>query len=395
MLSSSQRGALYLRLALRLLIVVAVICAIAFLTGPVIYLFGPFIFALVIAWMLNPLIRGLNRRLDTSRRFLSFIVVLLMFLSAGAIIALVVYKLFSELVDLASNWQAIWEGFQPVLEYIEELVDRFSTLLPVDASGFFDTLGETIVSWVETRLSSTADSLVTMAGSLATSVASGAVATLVFIVAAYFITADYPRIRWKARQLFGQSNHFIRILRDAASSALGGYLKAQLILSGAVGLIILVALVIWGQDYSLIIAIITAIIDFVPFFGSGIVLVPWAIFSFISGNVTKAIFLVILSFGLFLFRKLAEPKVVGNHTGLSPLTSLVSIYVGMRVGGVLGMIFVPILVMIIITMYRVGAFQDSVDDLKAVVLDIKGILTVPPLEKKAVEAPKDENEAKQ
>lgn len=394
MLSSSQRGALYLRLALRLLIVVAAICAIAFLTGPVIYLFGPFIFALVIAWMLNPLIRGLNRRLDTSRRFLSFIVVLLMFLSAGAVIALVVYKLFSELVDLASNWQAIWEGFQPVLEYIEELVDRLSTFLPVDASGFLDTLGETIVSWVETRLSSTADSLVTMAGSLATSVASGAVAVLVFIVAAYFITADYPRIRWKARQFFGQSNHFIRILRDAASSALGGYLKAQLILSGAVGLIILVALVIWGQDYSLIIAIITAIIDFVPFFGSGIVLIPWAIFSFISGSTTKAIFLVILSFGLFLFRKLAEPKVVGNHTGLSPLTSLVGIYVGMRVGGVLGMIFVPILVMIVITMYRVGAFQDSVDDLKAVVLDIKGILTVPPSEEKAVEAPKAENEPK-
>lgn len=394
MLSSSQRGALYLRLALRLLIVVAVICAIAFLTGPVIYLFGPFIFALVIAWMLNPLIRGLNRRLDTSRRFLSFIVVLLMFLSAGAIIALVVYKLFSELVDLASNWQAIWEGFQPVLEYIEELVDRLSTFLPVDASGFLDTLGETIVSWVETRLSSTADSLVTMAGSLATSVASGAVAVLVFIVAAYFITADYPRIRWKARQFFGQSNHFIRILRDAAGSALGGYLKAQLILSGAVGLIILVALLIWGQDYSLIIAIITAIIDFVPFFGSGIVLVPWAVVSFISGSTTKAIFLVILSFGLFLFRKLAEPKVVGNHTGLSPLTSLVSIYVGMRVGGVLGMIFVPILVMIVITMYRVGAFQDSVDDLKAVVLDIKGILTVPPSEEKAVEAPKAENEPK-
>lgn len=394
MLSSSQRGALYLRLALRLLIVVAAICAIAFLTGPVIYLFGPFIFALVIAWMLNPLIRGLNRRLDTSRRFLSFIVVLLMFLSAGAVIALVVYKLFSELVDLASNWQAIWEGFQPVLEYIEELVDRLSTFLPVDASGFLDTLGETIVSWVETRLSSTADSLVTMAGSLATSVASGAVAVLVFIVAAYFITADYPRIRWKARQFFGQSNHFIRILRDAASSALGGYLKAQLILSGAVGLIILVALVIWGQDYSLIIAIITAIIDFVPFFGSGIVLIPWAIFSFISGSTTKAIFLVILSFGLFLFRKLAEPKVVGNHTGLSPLTSLVGIYVGMRVGGVLGMIFVPILVMIVITMYRVGAFQDSVDDLKAVVLDIKGILAVPPSEEKAVEAPKAENEPK-
>lgn len=395
MLSSSQRKALYLRLSLRILIVAAVICAIAFLTGPVIYLFGPFIFALVIAWMLNPLIRALNRRLDTSRRFLSFIVVLLMFLTAGALIVLVVYKLFSEVVDLASNWRTIWENFQPVLEYIEELVDRLGVYLPVDISQFLDDLGSTVVSFVEPRLSSTANSLVTVAGELATSVASGAVATLVFIVAAYFITADYPRIRWKARQFFGESNHFIRILRDAASSALGGYLKAQLILSGAVGLIILVALMIWGQEYSLIMAIISAIIDFVPFFGSGIVLVPWAVFSFISGSTTKAIFLVILSFGLFLFRKLAEPKVVGNHTGLSSLTSLVSIYVGMRVGGVLGMIFVPILVMIVVTMYRVGAFQDAVDDLKTVIKDLKGILAVPPSEDKAMETPNAENEPKQ
>jgi predicted PurR-regulated permease PerM len=67
---------------------------------------------------------------------------------------------------------------------------------------------------------------------------------------------------------------------------------------------------------------------------------------------------------LFLFRKLAEPKVVGNQTGLSPLASLISIYVGMKLGGVLGMILCPILCMIFVGLYGMGFFDPTISDFK-------------------------------
>jgi predicted PurR-regulated permease PerM len=136
------------------------------------------------------------------------------------------------------------------------------------------------------------------------------------------------------------------------------------ILSGVVTLIIFLALTIWGQDYAIIIALICGIIDLVPFFGSGTILVPWAVIELFMTSYSKALFLLILALGLFLFRKLAEPKVVGNQTGLSPLLSLITIYVGMKLGGVVGMILMPILCMMIISLYRVGFFDPTLRDLK-------------------------------
>lgn len=143
-------------------------------------------------------------------------------------------------------------------------------------------------------------------------------------------------------------------------TAMFGYLKAQLILSGVVTLIIFISLLFWGQNYALIIAIICGIIDLIPFFGSGTILIPWAVVELFLGHYGKTLFLLILSLSLFLFRKLAEPKVVGNQTGLSPLLSLISIYVGMKIGGVIGMILAPILCMIIISLYGRRVFRPHV-----------------------------------
>ena len=110
--------------------------------------------------------------------------------------------------------------------------------------------------------------------------------------------------------------------------------------------------------------IAAGIIDFVPFFGSGTVLVPWAAICLLTGNIKKGIFLLILAFILFLFRKLAEPKVVGNQTGLSPLLSLISIYVGMKLGGVAGMILCPIACMIVIGLHGMGFFTPTMNDFR-------------------------------
>jgi predicted PurR-regulated permease PerM len=95
-----------------------------------------------------------------------------------------------------------------------------------------------------------------------------------------------------------------------------------------------------------------------------VVLAPWAVLCLFWGDYKKALFLVILAMALFLFRKLAEPKIVGNQTGLSPLASLISIYVGMKLGGVLGMILCPIICMILVGLYGMGFFDPTISDFK-------------------------------
>ena len=156
----------------------------------------------------------------------------------------------------------------------------------------------------------------------------------------------------------------MRHVKEATGSAMFGYLRAQLILSGVVTLIIFIALLIYGQSYSLLIAIACGIIDVMPFFGSGAVLVPWGVIMLLLGNFQKGLFLLALALALFIFRKLAEPKVVGNQTGLSPLLSLISIYVGMKLGGVIGMILCPILCMVVIGLYGMDFFTPTITDFR-------------------------------
>ncbi len=388
MLSRKERGSLYLRLGLRLVLFVLALSAIILLFRPVMTLLGPFIFALIIAWLLNPIIRGLNRRLSTSRRFLTFMVVFILLAMVATILVLLVYRICIELIDMASNWQSLWDGIQLAITSLEDLYSNAAEYLPLPDLSVLDDLGDTISLWIENLLKQYSEPIISAAGSVASSIVSGVIAFVVFVAAAYFVSADYPRIRWKFRQHFGSD--FFKTLQEATSSALGGYLKAQIILSTAVALIVFLALLIWRQSYALVISLLVGLIDFIPFFGSGIILIPWAIVSVLSGSTTKGIFLVVLSFVCFLFRKLAEPKIVGNHTGLSSLMSLISIYVGMKLAGVVGMIFMPVLFMVAITMYNVGTFDNCLMDIKTAILDIKKTLAIPENEKALFEKKHDE-----
>lgn len=390
MLTRKERSHLYLRLGLRLVLLAAAVCAIALLARPAMSLLGPFVAALVIAWVLNPLIRALNRKLATSRRFLTFVVVLLLLALVVTILVLLVYRVCVEVIDLAKNWQTIWDNLQPALDTIKGFYNNFRGFLPDSVNAAFDDLGTTLSSWIKTTLENYSSSIISTAGNFASGIASGLIAFIVFVAAAYFVSADYPRIRWKFRQHVSSNNKFAKTLQEAAGSALGGYLKAQIILSGTVAAIVFVALIIWRQNYALIISLLTGLIDFIPFFGSGIILIPWAVVTLFTGSITKGIFLLALSFVCFLFRKLAEPKIVGSHTGLSSLMSLISIYVGMKVAGVIGMIFMPVVFMVFITMYRVGTFDNMLMDVKTAILDIRKILTVPDSEKVLFEKREDE-----
>ena len=156
----------------------------------------------------------------------------------------------------------------------------------------------------------------------------------------------------------------LRCIRQAAGGATFGYLRAQVILSSVVALITFVALLIYGQSFALVIALAVGIVDFFPFFGSSVILFPWAIVAFLQGDWVCTIFLLALTFVLFLFRKLAEPKIVGDQTGLHPLLSLMSMYVGMKLSGILGMILMPILWMAAISLYRVGFFDPTIQDFR-------------------------------
>lgn len=363
-MSSVPTKKLILRISLRLVLIVAVLLCLGLIVPPLLSLFLPFLLAFVAATLLAPLVQKFAKRVG-GWNFWSMLFVVLMLLAVTGILVYAGYYLVSQVTDLIRSWTSIREGITDMLNQVTQYLSNNVHFTSTDTEEYILGHLQDGLSWLTGKISTWAPTVVVGVGNLASGIVSFLISLLFFIVAAYFMTADYPGLR---KRLIAWVPDIIRPhmrhVKEAAGSAMFGYLRAQLILSGVVMVIVFVALLIFRQPYSLLIAIATGIIDIMPFFGSGAILVPWGVICLLVGNLKKAVFLLILAFALFLFRKLAEPKVVGNQTGLSPLLSLISIYVGMKLGGVAGMILCPIACMVVIGLYGMGFFTPTIQDFK-------------------------------
>ncbi len=176
-------------------------------------------------------------------------------------------------------------------------------------------------------------------------------------------------------------------MKTTALGAFGGYVKSQLILSAGVFAILSAGFFLMGQPYGLLLALGLSVLDFVPIIGSGTVMVPWAVVDMILGQYGEAAALMASAWAptsvaalmavwgvIALFRQFAEPKILGDQTGLSPILSLVGIYVGMQAGGVLGMVVGPLLLLVCINLAKLGIFRPVLDDLALAARDINAIL---------------------
>lgn len=363
-MSSVPTKKLILSISLRLVLIVAVLLCLGLIVPPLLSLFLPFLLAFVAATLLAPLVQKFAKRVG-GWNFWSMLFVVLMLLAVTGILVYAGYYLVSQVTDLIRSWTSIREGITDMLNQVSQFLSNNVHFTSTDTEEYILGHLQDGLSWLTGKISTWAPTVVVGVGNLASGIVSFLISLLFFIVAAYFMTADYPGLR---KRLIAWVPDIIRPhmrhVKEAAGSAMFGYLRAQLILSGVVMVIVFVALLIFRQPYSLLIAIATGIIDIMPFFGSGAILVPWGVICLLVGNLKKAVFLLILAFALFLFRKLAEPKVVGNQTGLSPLLSLISIYVGMKLGGVAGMILCPIACMVVIGLYGMGFFTPTIQDFR-------------------------------
>lgn len=374
-LSWKERGKLWVRMGIRLVLAAAALLLLFFAVPPLLSLFMPFVLALVMSWLLNPVVRWLHRKLKISRRLVSLLLILLVFAVVGGLLFWFVYGIVSEVYSLVTNWDSVGAAIATALDALGEYFERFFDLLPAKVAGWIEGAYIRLVAWLQEVVPDLLTSVGKGAGNFAMSVPSWVIATIVFIMGTYFITADYPRIRMMATERMSPDvRSFLSRVRKVAVGAFGGYVKAQLILSLVVFFILLIGFSVIGQGYALLLAFLFAVMDFIPIIGSGTVIVPWTVISLVMGDYRKALELIVIWGIICLFRRVAEPKVVGNQTGLSPILSLISIYVGMKLGGVLGMILGPVVVLIFINILKMDVLSGTRSDLCLAVQDVQALL---------------------
>ena len=360
-------GTLVWRISLRLFLVGMIVLFCLTLLRPLLHLFMPFVIAyLVTALILAPVLRRVGERLKR-RKFLSMLLVVLLLLLTVGLLAAILYYLISQAAELVRNWESMQDSLENAKGALADFVAKYTDWTPEMIRVKLDLWTNNAIDWIKNSFFEIDDirSYLNTVKNTAPAVGNFLLGFVFFVIAAYFTAAEYPAIR---RKLSGAVPDFfrpqLRCIRQAAGGATFGYLRAQVILASVVALITFVALLIYGQSFALVIALAVGIVDFFPFFGSSVILVPWAIVAFLQGDWVCTVFLLALTFVLFLFRKLAEPKIVGDQTGLHPLLSLMSMYVGMKLAGILGMILMPILWMAAISLYRVGFFDPTIQDFR-------------------------------
>lgn len=374
-----QRGWLWLRLSIRLILAVLALVLLAKFGRPLLALFAPFVAALVAAAVLNPLVKWFQRKLGWSRRFLTLLLLLLLFGGLGAVIGLLVYSAGNELVSLAQNWNGLLTSFQGAMDQLEELFARLLTMVPTQILETVETTAQRLVDWLNQVVPAALTALAEQAGQKAMGVPSFVMALVMFIMATYLLTADYPYLRTRAIQHMDEGLlDFLSQVRATALGAFGGYLRAEVLLSVGVFFILLAGFLITRQPYSLLLALGLAVLDFIPILGAGTIMVPWAVIAFFTRDYPTTIRLMAIWGVIAMFRRVMEPKFVGDQTGLSPILSLVSIYVGMKLAGVLGMILGPIVLLVLLNLAGMGMFRGLRLDLSAAARDLAAILSERP-----------------
>ena len=133
-----------------------------------------------------------------------------------------------------------------------------------------------------------------------------------------------------------------------------GFVRAQIVFSGMTYVLTLIGLLILGIDHAFAIAFLVTIVDLLPVLGVGSFLVPWAIYQALIGNWFIAIGLVVLFIVITVVRRVIEPKVLGDAVGISALAALISLYVGFKLVGVIGLFLGPVVVLVYEAMRKEG-----------------------------------------
>lgn len=303
----------------------------------------PLVVALLTALILNPIVRLLQQKTKFNRKLSVTIVFLLFILVIGFTSTVFVTKAIAQVVNFA-----------------EDLPSHFNQLNRIYASWIHDfqnyvqTLPSEFVKQVSDGIEENLTALTTMIketitidniAQIVSKIPQFLISFLVYLIALFLFMLEMPLLKAKVYNLLTEETaEKVSFMNSRLTDVFLGFLKAQFFLSLIIFTISLLGLLIIAPEVAIIMSLIIWIIDLVPIIGSIIVLGPWALYMYISGDTIMGIKLTILAAILLAVRRIVEPKMMGQHMGLSPLATLIAMFLGLKLIGVLGFVLGPVLV---------------------------------------------------
>lgn len=316
----------------------------------------PFVIGFILAAIANPLIAKICDKTKINRRFCAFVVMLLEYFLIVFVVWVVIAKILSSaqavFVDLPryfdENIVPFWKNFRITLT---EISKDWSPEILAHVSSFTDGAFESLRGLV----SGASEHFLSFVTQTTGRIPFLFLSVVFTVLSSFFISMDYDKIReWVKGHIPVRMIGVVSDTKLELGKTLLKYVKAYSIVLSITFVELIIGLLILRVENVLGIAAIIAVFDILPVLGTGGIVIPWSLFSFASGNYFLGIGLLVLYVIILVVRNFAEPKIIGMQLGLHPLVTLLTMYVGYRFFGIIGMIGLPVMTTIFLALHKTG-----------------------------------------
>lgn len=316
----------------------------------------PIVFALITAVIIDPLVKLTERKFKWNRK----VSVISVFIFVLAIIAFILYYTVTQLIgkiiefskvapEYFNSLSGVWiDGQSKLLQYTSGMPDEVVKAVQKEFKNGFESIQVSILDLLSYEKVMT----------LMTEIPNFLVSLTFYIIALFLFMLQLPELKIMLfRHLTTSTAEKARFMITKLKAVIFGFLKAQLLVSLIILAVTFVGLLLIVPKYAIIMSLIIWIIDLLPILGGIIILLPWSVYQFISGDIATGTKLAILAVALLVIRRTIEPKVMGSQIGLSPLSTLISMFIGLKLMGFLGLFVGPFIIILFTTAREAGIIK--------------------------------------
>ena len=307
----------------------------------------PFLLAAAISYAMEPAVAFLQKRLSLRRGFASLVLTLFALFLLGGVLSLLGTTLLREAASLLDQAPALLAAIPASLRALLAHLEQAAGSWP-------DWLRETLSQSLERYAAEAGDLIrallsryLTALGALAAALPQFFLACAVCVLAIYYTSSAWPWLRNLCRTRLPEPyRQPLRMLRSGVLRSLSRWLRAELTLCTVTFAQLLAVFLFMKEPYALLLAFLITLLDALPVFGTGTVLVPWAVCELLFRHIPQALILTALFLLTLSVHSVLEPRLMGAQAGLPPIASLLAMYLGFCVFGVAGMILFPFLLLL-------------------------------------------------
>lgn len=350
----------YSKALVNLAIAAAILLGMLFLLPRALVFFSPFVAGWIIALIAGPLVRFFEAKIKLKPKIGSAFVIVVVIALVVLLIYFICAQLFEQFVGLLGSLPNMWEGMESDLNQIGDRLDALTDMLPFKLQLNLNNGAELVLEYLSDFFGKMSTPTIAAAGNFAKQLPAVFIGVIMALLSSYFFVAERVQLNEWFRKVTPASIQLgFRMVRHSLMKSVGGYLKAQLKIEVWMYILLLIGLGVLHVSYYALIALVIAFLDFLPFLGTGTVLIPWAVIRFLAGDYKSGIGLLVIWGVGQLARQLIQPKIVGDSIGVPPLPTLFLLYIGYKVSGVLGMIVAVPIGLLIFSLYQEGVFDTT------------------------------------